>query len=91
MLHRLVGHLHVNRIAIGIRIDRNRGDPHLARGFDDAAGDFATVGNQDFLEHSMDLPIRPCFYCQSLLCSTVLLSYTQAPAPGDFLPSRHTT
>ena len=36
---------------IGIRIDGNGADTELAAGADDPAGDFATVGDQDLLEH----------------------------------------
>ncbi len=50
-MHRLVGHLHMQRIAVGIGIDRHRLDAHLAGGLDDPAGDLATVGDQDLLEH----------------------------------------
>ena len=50
-MHRLVGHLDMHGVAIGVRIDRDGGDPHLARRLDDAAGDLATIGNQDFFEH----------------------------------------
>jgi len=50
-MHRLIGHRHMQRVAVGVGIDRNRLDPHLAGRFDDAAGNFAPVGDQDFLEH----------------------------------------
>ena len=48
----LVRHFHVQGIAVGIRIDGNRLDAQLPRGLDDAAGDLATVGDQDLLEHT---------------------------------------
>jgi len=38
-------------VLVGVGIHRHRGNAHLAGGLDDAAGDFATVGNQDFFEH----------------------------------------
>ena len=50
-MHRLVGHLDMHRVAVGIGIDRDGGDPHLPRRLDDAAGDLAAIGDQDFLEH----------------------------------------
>ncbi len=53
----LVGHQHVRRAGVGIRIDRNRGDPHLLGGAHYAARDFATVRDEDLLEHSL-LPSR---------------------------------
>ena len=52
----LVGHLDVQGVAIGVGIDGDRLDAHLARGLDDAAGDLAAVGDQDFLEHR---PVGP--------------------------------
>ncbi len=52
-----VGHLDVQRLAIGVGIDGDRLDAHLARGLDDAAGDLAAIGNEDFLEH---YPLAPC-------------------------------
>ncbi len=50
-MHRLVRHFDVQPLAVGVGIDGDRLDPHLPRGLDDAAGDLATVGYQDFLEH----------------------------------------
>src|SRR5690606_32825016 len=50
-MHRLVRHAHEGRTRIGIRIDRNGLDAHAARGLDDAAGDFAAIGDQYLLEH----------------------------------------
>ena len=52
---RLVGQLDVPRVAIGFRVDGHRGDPHRAGSANDAAGDFAAIGDQDFLEHGDDL------------------------------------
>ena len=46
-----VGHFHMQRVAVGLGIDRNGFDAHAARGFDDPAGDLAAIGNQDSLEH----------------------------------------
>ena len=50
-MHRLIGHLHMQRLPVCIRIDRNRLDTHLAGGLDDAAGNLAAVRDQDLLEH----------------------------------------
>ena len=38
---------------VGVRIDRDGLDAEAMRGSGNAAGDFATVGNQDFLEHGL--------------------------------------
>ena len=54
--HGLVGHLDVQRVAVGVGIDRDRLDAHPARGLDDPAGDLAAVGDQDALEHACSVP-----------------------------------
>ena len=38
--------------AVGLGIDRDGGNPHTPRGADDAAGDLAAIGDQNFAEHS---------------------------------------
>ena len=48
----LVGHRHMERVAIGVRIDRHRGNSHTAGGFDDTAGNLAPIGDEDLFEHS---------------------------------------
>ena len=50
-MHRLVGHLDVQRVPVGIGIDGDRLDAHAPRGLDDPAGDLAPVGDQDLVEH----------------------------------------
>jgi hypothetical protein len=42
----------MHRVTVGIRIDRDGRDTHLACRLDDAAGDFTTVGDQNFTEHT---------------------------------------
>ena len=51
-----IGHLHMQGVFVGLRIDRDRLDPHAAGGLDDPAGDFAAVGDQDALEHKGKKP-----------------------------------
>ena len=50
-MHRLIRHLHMQRVAVGVGIDRHRLDPHLARRLDHAAGNLAPVGDQDLVKH----------------------------------------
>ena len=50
-MHCLIRHFHVQCAAVGVGIDRHRGDPHLARGLDHTTGNLAPIGDQDFLEH----------------------------------------
>ena len=52
-VHRFVSQLNMARIFVGIGVHRHRFDAHLAGCKDDAAGDFATVGDQDFVEHGL--------------------------------------
>jgi hypothetical protein len=49
--NRRVGHLDVEGVAVGVRINGNRRNPHPTGGLDDPAGDLAAVGNEDSLEH----------------------------------------
>jgi hypothetical protein len=42
----------MQRISVGVRIDRNGLNTHTPCAFDDPAGDFATIGDQDALEHA---------------------------------------
>ena len=42
----------MQRVGVGVGVDRDRRNPHFARGLDDAAGDFAAVGNQDLAKHA---------------------------------------
>ena len=44
-------HRHMQRVRIRIGIDRNGADTHFLRRTNDAAGDFTTIGNEDFGEH----------------------------------------
>jgi hypothetical protein len=50
--HGLVGEAHVQGVAVGRRMHRDRLDAHLLARPDDAAGDFAAVRYQDFAESS---------------------------------------
>ena len=47
-----VGHLDMERVAVGLGIDRDGFNAHPPRGLDDPAGDLAAIGNQDSLEHA---------------------------------------
>ena len=49
--HRLVGHIHMHRVAVRLGIDRHRLDAHPPGGLHDTAGDFAAIGDQNFVEH----------------------------------------
>ncbi|CAD5264747.1 conserved hypothetical protein [Bosea sp. EC-HK365B] len=51
-MHGLIRHLDMQRITIGIGIDRHRLDAHPLCRLDDAAGDLATVRDQNLREHA---------------------------------------
>ena len=42
---------YVQSVAVGVGIDGNGLDAHASRGLDDAARDFATIGDENPLEH----------------------------------------
>ena len=49
--HALVGGEHRRREAVRVGTDSDRSDAHLAQGADDAPGDFAAIGDENFAEH----------------------------------------
>ena len=53
---RFVGEAHVLRIGVGVGEHRDGADAEPARGTDDPAGDFAAVGDEDFVEHQKFSP-----------------------------------
>jgi hypothetical protein len=42
----------MHRLGVGGRVDRHRRNSHFATGTLNAKGDFATVGDKDFLEQA---------------------------------------
>ena len=48
----LVGELDMQRVAVGLGIDRDGRDPEPPRGADHPAGDFAAIGDQDLAEQA---------------------------------------
>ena len=50
-VYRLVGQRHMAGFFVGIRVNGNRLDAHFFGCGNDAASDFAAVGDQDFGEH----------------------------------------
>ena len=47
----LISQAHMHGVGIRRGVDRHGGDAHLLAGADDAKGDFAAIGDEDFLEH----------------------------------------
>ena len=50
-MHGLVRHAHMQRVGISVRIDRDGANAELARSADDAAGDFAAIGDKEGFKH----------------------------------------
>ena len=50
----LIGFANVKSGAVGVGIDGDGANPHLAQRTDDAQRDLAAIGYQDFLEHRSD-------------------------------------
>ena len=48
---RLIGQTHVQGVAVELGIDRHSGDSHLSGSSDNTDGDFAAIGDKDFLQH----------------------------------------
>jgi hypothetical protein len=71
----------VKRVAIGFGIDGDGFDAHAPRSFDDAAGDFAAIGDQNSLEHAAMDPASPAF---SLCCGAAQMSTAAHAAKFGF-------
>ena len=77
---RRVSGLHVQGVAVDLRVHGDRGDAELLAGADHANGDLAAVGDEDLLEHAAAK--GTCVW----RCKTCLL-YT-SPSPRDRTRSR---
>ncbi len=71
-MNRLIRHFDMKRVGVGVGINGDSRDTHFARGLDDAAGDFAAIGDQNFSKHS-----RPDFEKRALSLIPA------APGPAD--------
>src|SRR5258708_11459720 len=56
---RLVGEAHRQRVAVRLAINGDGADAQLLARADDAQGDLSAIGNQDFLEHELQLSASP--------------------------------
>ena len=75
----LIRHANVQCIPIRVRIHRDCFDPHFTGRFDNTAGDFTTVGDQDFFEHG-DSPLECKTAAQEKSCTAVKLN--ECPSEG---------
>ncbi len=64
-----VGHFHMQAVTVGLRVHGDGGDTHLACRPDDAAGDFAAIGNEYLLEHAKGADSHACAMGSRVSCS----------------------
>src|SRR5450631_961202 len=57
--HRFIGELHMHRMGVGRRVNRHGRDAELLGGAQNPQGDFAAIGDKDFVEHVSPLATRP--------------------------------
>ena len=91
-MHRLVGFPHMQRLGIGIRIDRNGANAHRAGSTDDPAGDFATVGDEeglDHLTHIRNTPKRGVSSTGAFSAAAKANPSTSRVCAGSIIPSSH--
>ncbi len=75
----LIRHFDMHRVAVGLRVHGHRLDAHPLRGLDDPAGNFATVCDEDFLEHD-----GASWFASKLIAWFALL-YSRAPRASMLL------
>ena len=54
-MHRRIGFLHMQRLRIGIRIDRYCADSHFSRRADNPESNLAPIGDEERLDHELEL------------------------------------
>ena len=54
--HGLIGHIHMQRVAVGVGIDRHGLDAQPLGRHHDSAGDLAPIGDENFFEHWVPAP-----------------------------------
>src|SRR3546814_3752594 len=76
---------------VGVRIDRDGAYGHFARGADDAAGDFAAIGDEKGLEHRHHILNTPNPRSLTGAFSVVVKASpsTSRVCTGSMMPSSH--
>ena len=59
-MHRLVRHLDMQGLRIGVRVHRHGRHTHAAGSTNDPAGNLAPVGDEDFREHQLTFAAQDC-------------------------------
>ena len=99
--HRLVGLAHMQRIAVGVGIDRDHAVTQAPRGAHDAQRDLAAVGDQDLVERRALHPFAAhgratenCMRCGVLASASRQIASTSAStlrvSRGSITPSSST-
>src|SRR3546814_15696736 len=90
-MHRLFGLPDMQRFCVGVRIDRDGAYGHFARGADDAAGDFAAIGDEKGLEHRHHILNTPNPRSLTGAFSVVVKTSpsTSRVCTGSMMPSSH--
>ena len=80
---------HMQRLRIGLAEDGDGLDAHAPRGADDADGDLATIGDEDFREHAHHIRNRPKRVGGMGACSAALKARpsTSRVMAGGMMPS----
>ena len=91
-MHSLVGFAHMQRLGISIRIDRNRANAHVARGADNPAGNFTSIGYEerlDQLTHIRNTPKRGASSTGAFRAAAKASPNTSRVCAGSMMPSSH--
>ncbi len=89
-MHRLARVADVERVSVGVGIDRDGGDPHPVGGADDPPGDLAAVGDEELVHgaHIRNVPKRVSAIGWVRLAAR-LSATTRRVSAGSMTPSSH--
>ena len=83
--HRLVRLFGMQRVFVGIRVHRNGGDPHFSRSSKHPAGDLATIGYQNLIEHACyPTPVFTAGYSRAYARGFPVSCFSALPGSGRF-------
>ena len=83
-MHRRIGVLHMQRLRIGIRIDRYCANPHIPRRADNPASNLAPIGDEerlDYLAHIRNTPKRGASSTGALSAAAPIHRASCSPGP----------
>jgi hypothetical protein len=82
-VHSGIRHRNVQRVLVGIRINRDGLDAHPARRLDDTAGDLAAIGDQNALEHGISASARSVSTFAAEVGKVNVMGHFGAPRSGE--------